>query len=486
MMNELYKPSRFASLFKNIILLLSTVILFAVALNNDYHLSPLLVLSPMAYLLLTMFVLKANKAILQSITAIIIFSGYFIRMNISPLLLVLTNYQIEIITKEWIQYLDYSVLLATFEYIVLCIYLLSSKNVRQVTRTEYQAYSVQSLRLNFLTKFFLILMVSFVLYCILSNPGFLLAIDNVFNVIRVSEQDNIARNVLYNQMRDNSSSRLFTLFYTAITFVQVIAPAALLNMVYNNRIKIFSSRQKKGSVFLSLVVMAVSLSILTDDLSKAVIVAFAIFITLAQVYPDALRKWIPIFGISGLVLGVLLLLAKSGLFNGKINGLNSLGRIFNTYFSGIPNIAVGLTVEYENKFNTALGDFTRSIPIFAHFFMDLPRSQDLFNLTYHGISGYTNEIMPTICYGYKYLGPFAPALTLIIYNMCFKIESKFKNAKTIFDKSIYAYLLVYFAICPIMYMFTSFLTMFWYSIIFSFIIKSNAKRISYEANTEWS
>jgi len=276
-------------------------------------------------------------------------------------------------------------------------------------------------------------------------------------------------------MRDQASS-LYTLFSTAIVFVQVMIPAMILNMIYKNRTNIDASRKRNRGVLLSFLVIILSLTIMSDDHGKTIVLVAAIFITLMHTYSKEMKKWIPIFIIGGTTGALFLLLVKAGVFLGRTNGLSTFARILNTYFAGIPNVAVGLTVEYTDKLSTLFGDFFRSIPLAAHFFVDMPRSQELFNYAYHGISGYSNEIMPTICYGYQYLGFLAPVLTIVIYNVCFKIEEKFLRSEKMFNKAIYAYLLVYFAICPFMYMFTSFLTMWWYSLIFMIIIRSNAEK----------
>lgn len=458
------------------ILIVSVICMIIVTFENDYSKSVLLPLSPFAFIILFLISNYSFRIVGGSITTLIAYVGFFIRMVISPLMIVITNYDLEIPSNGWLLYINWAVILVVYECFAFFAFLLVSKRLRRVRyyRNEPMTLSTEQ-NTSILTLFIIIASIGFVAYCIIRNPSYALSFTSLTNFLNNTETDIILRNNLYSQMRDQASS-LYTLFSTAIVFVQVMIPAIILNMIYKNRTDIDASRKRNRGVFLSFLVIFLSLTIMSDDHGKTIVLVAAIFITLMHTYSKEMKKWIPLFIIGGTVGATFLLLVKAGVFLGRSNGLSTFARILNTYFAGIPNVAVGLTVEYADKLSTLLGDFLRSIPLVAHFFVDMPRSQELFNFAYHGITGYSNEIMPTICYGYQYLGFLAPALTIIIYNVCFKIEEKFLRSEKMFNKAIYAYLLVYFAICPFMYMFTSFLTMWWYSLIFMIIIRSNTEK----------
>ena len=461
----------YVNTFSTILLFLSFSGLFYSLVGNDYSVSLLLPFSPFIYFLGVLLVKTKGKYVLKSFVSTVLFSGFFIRMVICPAIMIACDYDLKIPTSRWLDFLDYAVLLVIFEYIALVGYLFCNKNLRLIAGIESENEPVTA-NLRITTRAIIGAVIIFVIYCVATHPSYLLSIKNTLEFIGYSEQDNALRNKMYLQMREESSS-LYTLYFTAIVFLQALLPATLLNAIFKNRVSIFSSRRKTGSVILSLAVIILSLMILTDDNSKSLIVAASIFITLIYVYPDSVRRFIPIFAIGGSVFAIFLLLVKSGMFMGRYTGITSVGKLINTYFSGIPNVAVGISTEYPDKVATLIGDFTRSIPLVAHFFVKFPQSRELFNISYHGISGYLNEIMPTICYGYKYIGPFAPLFSLFVYGRAYNYEKKFHQNELVFNKTIYSYLAIYLAICPIMYMFTSALNMMWYGLIFSIIARSN-------------
>ncbi len=470
---------RYNNMYSRIIIILSCISFFIIVFQNDYNKSTTLPILPFLFLILFFVSSYVFRNIGGSITTMIAYFGFFIRMVISPLIIVLSEYNIEIPNNGWEKHITDAVLLIAYEYLAFFVYLMGSKRAAKIKRLrdgEYVQDRISSQRINYLTKVIIVGSIGFIAFCLITNPSYIITFKNIFDFLGASESDIIVKNNLYIQMISNSSS-LYTLFTTAIVFVQVIAPATILNAIYKGRQDYSQYWKRRFGLLLSFLVLILSLSILTEDHAKTIVLCAAIFMTLANVYPVEMKNWIPVFVIGGFAGAVFLLLVKTGVFIGKYDGIQSIARIANTYFAGVPNVAIGLSLNYPDKLSTLGGDFFRSIPIIAHFFMHLPRSQDLFNYAYHGVSGYTNEIMPTICYGWQYLGIFAPALTLFIYHHCYKLEEKFIFDNKVFNKAIYAYLLIYFAICPFMYMFTSFLTMFWYSLIFMIIIRSNSERI---------
>ncbi len=466
-----------------VIIISSLICMSVVIFENDYKKSTLLPLSPLIFLILFLISYFVFRNVDKTITSLIAYVGFFIRMVFSPLMVVITDYDLEIPNNAWIEQINGAVILVVYEYVVFFVFSIASKRIKKVEhyRNEPLIFANEQ-KINIYTIFIILSSVGFVAYCIIRNPSYVLLFTGLSEFITNTETDIIMKNILYGRMRDQASS-LYTLFRTVIVFVQVLIPATLLNTIYKNRTNLRAYNKRKRGVFLSFLVIMLSLIIMSEDYGKTIVLVASIFITLIHVYEKEMKKWTPIFVIGGALGTTFLLLVKVGVFLGRSNGLSTFARIINTYFAGIPNVAVGLTVEYTDKVNTIFGDFFRSIPLLAHFFVDLPRSQELFNLAYHGNAGYLNEIMPTICYGYHYLLFFAPAFTIIIYNACYKIEEKFLRADKMFNKAIYAYILVYFAICPFMYMFTSFLTMWWYSIIFMIIIHlNNEKKRDYNRN----
>lgn len=443
--------------------------LFIICMNN-YNKVPLLPIVPISFLFGFLFIVHKKFNILKSVVADIFFAGFFLRMVLFPVLMILADYNVKIPNTKWDFYINEATCLISYEYLVLCGWLFISSKKQILNHNGHE--NIKHCKISNYVWLILLFLLGFAIMCIVLHPSFLLIFDTIFQIVSASTEEIILKNSLFNQMRENTSSILYTLFYTAITFIQILLPATLLNFIYNLNLKGLFLKKKINVAFCVLVIIF-SLSIFTDALSKTLVIALAIFLTVSNIYSHIVKKWVPIFFACGGCLALFLLLAKAGIFNRNTKSIENIAKIFNTYFSGIPNISVGLSIEYPNKSDVLLGDFLRSIPLFAHFFVTLPRSQDLFNYYYHGVYGYTNEIMPTICYGYKYLGIFAPLFSILIYKYSFKLEKKFFETEKVFNKTIYAFFSIYFAICPIMYMFTSFLTMFWYSVVFIIIIYFN-------------
>lgn len=468
------EKSNYRGKFIWVLFLLSMVCFVVVVFHNDYSKCVLLPLAPFMFSIVAGYFANKARNLSKSVVFIIVFAGFFVRTCLCSLLMVISDYNLGIPTSEWEDYLDWAVLLLLFEFITTIVYFISNRKVIDIVSCEENS-SIEAYRLSLFTKAIVLFAGLFTVYCIVTNPSYLLYIKNTLEFISYTEQENALRNKLYFQMLENRSS-LYTLYSTMLVFLQVLLPSVLLNAIYRNRLTLGNSKKRILSVSLSLLVLMISMLFLTEDNSRTIIVAASIFVTLIHIYPEYLRKWVPLVVSAGIILAFLLLMLKAGMFMGLYNGVSSLAKIINTYFAGIPNIAVGIKTNYPDKLENLIGDLGRSIPIFSHFFVNFTNSRELFNIAYHGVSGHLNEIMPTICYGYKYLGPLAPVVTIFTCNCAVRYEYDFLHSDNVFSKTIYAYLAIYLAICPTMYMFTSALNMIWYGLIFRFIAKTNSRK----------
>ena len=88
-------------------------------------------------------------------------------------------------------------------------------------------------------------------------------------------------------------------------------------------------------------------------------------------------------------------------------------------------------------------------------FRGYPQSVKLFNAAAYGYTGPTNQIMPLISYGYQYLWIFAPAFTLITYNLAFGLENRFRNTNRAFNQVLYAVMFINLSVGPCIFGFPS-------------------------------
>ena len=456
-----------------ILLLLSSISFVVVLMKNNYEKCSFLPLVILFYVVILIYINFELKYLWNSFATIVLFVGYFIRMAICPLLMVLADYKVNIPNSIWLDYTNYAVILLIYEFLCVFIYLLTSKKVKLLTEAKNKN-CLKSYELNITTYFIVMFFFLFAVFCILKRPDFLLSIKNTIDFVGFTERENALRNRMYFEMRQNASS-LYTLYNTAIVFLQILLPAVILNFIYKNKIVFLTTLHRVENIILGFVVLFFTLLFTTEDNSKSILVAISVFITLLFMYPNSVKKIIPLMFLCGTTFTVVLFLVKTGMFFGRYKGAETIAELINSYFCGIPNIALGMTIEYPNKLITFIGDTVRAVPLAAHFFVDFTNSRTLFNFAYHGVDGYYNQIMPTICYGYKYFGLLAPILPLFIFNWAVKYEIKFHQSDIVFNKLIFAFFAVYFSVCPTMYMFTSALVMLCYAIVFECIVRLNTK-----------
>lgn len=465
---------RFINSFISLIFVVTIISTGFITISNDYKICALMPFLPLMFLFLFTVLVAKKRSSFSSIVTLVIISGYFVRMILCPLLLSTSEYTTEIRNNSAFNYMNEAVLLLSFEFLIVILFMFSSKNITRLNHTpNITKFNVE--RLHPVVYICLIGIFLFFFVCVFFlSQDYLMYFKGIIQVFQATDAERILRNNAFSEFR-NSSSRIIYQFYSqAMYFGQVFLPAYLLyiytNIFINGQQK---SKSKYRGVVVCLAIVLLSFSIITEDYAKSIYIAAAVVITVWFSYPEKLKKIIPILIVIGAVLSFSTLLIKAHLFSSENFGLSDLSKLINAYFASPSNISCGLATVYYDKLYILWGDITRSVPLLAHFFVDLPRSQDLFNATLYGLYGWTDQIMPAICYGYKYLSILAPLPILLLYNLAYKYEMRFKASVSIFNKTIYAFLMISFSIYPSMYMLTSCFTLYMYSIVFTWLIKLN-------------
>lgn len=461
-------------LIANIVTLIA---FFMIIIYNDYKNSFLIPLTPVIFLSGLNFFYIKYLDIIKTMVGKIFFIGFFVRMVISPFMLIISEYTTNIVNQDALNYMNKAVLLIIFEYFICLVYILVNKKVRTTAKiTSVEKFSSEHMSVVSRLIFYTIL--GIIILTIIKYPTYLISINNIVEYFTFDQAQRIAKNVAFIQMRNETSRAIYQIFNLCVVFLQVLIPAYLLSKHSEYFMKsAFSKKSKQKGIGFIIMITIVSFSIMTADVANSIYLAIAIIYSIYTSYPNKIKRFIPLICIGGSIVVFLLLIAKIYRPSNQNVNLGELSKLINAYFAGISNMSCGIGVVYENKFLTFIGDITSSIPLLAHFFTSYTKSQNLFNDFLYGYSGKTDQIMPVICYGYHYLGIFAPLFSIWIYKWAFKFEKKFKETDSIFNKVVYSYLMINFAVCPAIYMLTSGLRTYIYSIVFDWIVKSNEKYV---------
>lgn len=439
--------TKYSKILARTLIIISLVCTTVAFIGNDYKVSAMLPLAPLSFFAGIVFVSSYRRSALNSITIKIILGSYSLRMCVSALLLPLSNYSTYSITNSGIEHINEAVLLAIFEYLCVCLFILSSKRIGIIVRSTEPLENNRGKRNSTLVKFLFIALLFITGGCLIRYPSFSLMLNSISQILGSTKSDVIARaNSLYD-MRRNISSFVFQICKWGLYYIQALLPAMYLTFI--NRAVVNTRRTKLRIILSGVIVVFLSIMICTDDISQTFFIGISVILTLFSLYPDALKRILPFIIGTGGALAIAVLLAKLGLFERGTIDILDVSSILNAYFSGLSNISVGLSFSLSDRLLTLVGDVMSGVPILAHFFVDITTSVDVFNIAL-GRAGNT-QIMPMICYGYQYLYILAPLLPIFFIAIALRFEQSMRKSTAVFDKYLYMLMLINTAVCPIMY-----------------------------------
>lgn len=417
---------------------------------NDYSVSFIMPIAPVVYGICFGVVYIKRPSALSSVSVLIIYAMSFLRMVFIPVIYVMSGYVSTIETSAGTQYLDEAVMLVCFELFCTTLLVLSSKKLSKMNSNITGDDLDSNIKIKLPVKVILLCLVMLAVVCILLDKSVLVILSTVFDRFTATAEMNIERRITYLSVRENSPL-VFNLFFQVVFYLQILIPASLISYVTKKR-NAFNSN--KGFV-LGLIISALSVWFITDNNMDSVCIMIACLLVLFSVYHERMSKILPFILIAAASFIAVFLFSKVGMQLGEGIKLDELSRTLCAYFSSFPNVSCGFAVQYDDKLATFWGDIVAGVPYMMVFFRGYPQSVTLFNMAAHDYTGLTNQIMPLISYGYQYLWLFAPIFTLIVYNIAFTLEGKFRKTNKTFNKVLYALMFINLSVGPCIFGFSS-------------------------------
>lgn len=425
------------------ILFLCVVLAGTLFIVNDYSISFLMPFAPVIYIICICLVYIKRPGAFDSIVVLFIFAMNFLRMVFVPVIYVLSGYVSTIETAAGTKYLNEAVILVGFEIFCITLLILSSKKLSKISSNTIDTKLDSNIKIKLHVKAILFCLVLLGIICVLADKSVLAIISTIFDRFTATTEMNVERRNAYLSARENSSL-VFNLFFQVVFYLQILIPASLISYATNKRDELNSNKE----FVLGLIISVLSVLFITDNNIDSVCIMIACLLVLFSVYYERMSRILPFIILAMVSFIFMFLLAKVGLQSGGEIKLGDLSRVLCAYFSSFPNVSCGFAVQYDDKLATFWGDIVSGVPYMMVFFQGYPNSVTLFNIAAHGYTGLTNQIMPLISYGYQYLWFFAPIFTLIVYNIAFGLEVKFRNTNKTFNRVLYALMFVNLSVGP--------------------------------------
>jgi hypothetical protein len=414
-------------------------------LPADYH---LLFLLPIAFGIISCLFFQIYKFIFKLYTVGIVVALYFLRMTAIPLFMYLGRYSKISRNSQVESYIGKAVLLMIYEFFFVMVVIFFA--VRQIS--DFSGAKIKKLQYKneadmSLIKFVISIMAIAALFLFIKYP----LLRSYLAPISTLSPENQA--MYYNdsvQRRILIPGIILWPYYLLVDILRQVIPLYIIHSLYQHSVH---SGKNGMAIFLSLCMIVLSCCMVTDEKALSFLIAITEFIIIYYFYSKQIKKLAPfsilvfIFGMgAGLYLKTKLSLSQ--------NFYSDLSNVLQNYFSGPEGVAVALTIHKIASPVVWISDLGNSIPLFGHFFSNLPTSRDLFNQTFYQNSNLRTNylIIPMVGQGAYYVtAVFAPLLSGLAVYLSIKLNLEIEKQKDMFCQYASIFLSLAFAISPIMY-----------------------------------
>ena len=213
------------------LLFVLTGVLFVI---NDYRISLFMPLSPIIYTICFLVIYLKRRKAFNSIVVVIIYTTFFLRMVIVPVIYVASGYSSVIRTVSGVQYLNEAVMLVGFEFICVTLFILSSKKIIDITYYSIVTDIDGDIKIKKYVKTIIVILISIGIICILLDKSVLVIVSTVFNRFTDTEQMNIKNRQMLIEVKEKSSI-VFNLFIQVVFYLQILIPAYVISYVTRKR-----------------------------------------------------------------------------------------------------------------------------------------------------------------------------------------------------------------------------------------------------------
>ncbi|WP_195972269.1 hypothetical protein [Clostridium thermobutyricum] len=435
------------------LILLSLPAIFINNLNDQFKIMCIL---PISYSVIVLFLFNVKKErIIKNKAILIILSTYFIRMYLYPIIICFKGIEIYNFNRAIDNRIIISVLLQIYEFIsiAICITVIKYNKLKKIKIKEIDKLNINKI----------------IYYIIFISIISIIIFPSILSIFRPIVFKDINSENIWKINRILAKENLNPIIYNIVGILIPIARILLtiLIIIKIRKLNLNKKISRNKSIIFSIIIALNLLIFITDDRAGNIYCFIAVFLVIRKLYD--LKNKVSI-NIIFVIMGLILLY----IFFGKSNEI--LSSRLNAYFSGTINIGASTLMERNNIIQYLLGDILRHIPIIKGLFINLPMSNELFNMALGIDTVYNSQIIPNIGQGIFYFGyVFSPILSIILSYIGIKLWDKSENNNSIFEYFILIFSSIFFSVGSVMYYFTLTINLVLLYVGIMFIINMTSK-----------
>jgi len=404
-----------------------------------------LIYLPLFFGIISIIFIDNIKRIFDKISYTLIYSLFFIRLVLIPLITCfvdIENLDIHIYAEN--QFLTVFLLIYEFFFVMLISYIYYKKN--KYNKEEKKQYAIDKEVKN---SYFILAWILGIIFCVILFRYPNLKHYFKFLLDKSSVQTSIEsyKNTL--EIEKSVPSIVYLLFKYIFFVLYFLVPFLIINRIKNTKLK------NKNKVLCSLIVIFITGCITTtDDKAISVFVSIALLMIIAILYKEA-KKYLKFVYIFVACCVFYALFAK----NGNTIMDESLLDTLSSYFSGPFYVAYVFKMGKGVNIQSLLKDIPASTSFIMYFFKDTYTCNKMFNYCIYNNNLIVNKIIPMVSQSCYYFGiVMAPLLSIITAYIAFYFEKRFYECNNLAHKYILIYLCILFSVSPIIYNFSIIVT----------------------------
>lgn len=426
-------------------------------------------LLPASFSINCAFIYAFRKLLFTRASVTLITGFYWIRMVVTPILMVWGDYAVVPENTSWQDYLHEAIILECYESVLIFL-LLAVLSHRLTCKNHNTLQGPSSKKIRYSTLFLLILS-AIVLFFTIMIARWPALVRHLFIPVFgappgwkvVVEQRSI-----WGGGGDGPLGILVTQMDRLFLVMQILLPAALLTWILNRK-HTWSDNKK---LFCSFILITAVFLITTEDRGNSVLCALAMLLTLMS-YSN--KRQLRMEGVVLFLLGITTIAAlwiKQGTSDfGMIP--QELSNIFTSYFSGPQNIAACIQATHENhgpdpfliKYDLLQTPFFGGV--IKHFvnLKDMPNCSLLFHQSLYGVmeGRKWDQILPSVGQGYLLAGFFfAPLISAFTAGLSVWLEKCARKAATPVWKNVCYAGAIFMAFAQVPFGLNSAITFLWF------------------------
>lgn len=414
--------------------MISTIVIACTDREREYFLYFLLPVGFMFFLILTLF---CNHKLHRKITFLIFIALYFLKLVVTPVVSAMGDWHTLAEGSGYLDYLPEAILLTVWEPIFVGVALiLYTRGIRRSI----------GLKANYLKDFssrfdgadlLIVVGVVFVVGTLLYYPPLRVRLEWMLCIATNQDATPVVRswrNFFVANGREIPLGIVDTMMMKVFYVIRVLFPMMLMEKLYRTK------RSWKEKAVLSFLILLMAAQITTEANGETVLcIGSLIFLALA-LYPEVRKR----YGIFILILGVLaagilfVLKVKDGYSSESV--MKGVSATLNAYLNGPINLAIA--IKSKASYNVFMGseEILGGLPFLNRFFYGYQTSV-LFNKSFWGFAGRTDQLLPALGQGYMYFGPiFAPIFQFLFIIWGVGLENISEKADSIKVKGYFIFL----------------------------------------------